>query len=70
MYYVLLDSTANLIESFDSRDEALAKLEEIVAADPDAAEDVAMVTYNDDGHPAADDAVTVDASGSSVSARY
>lgn len=50
-YYVILDSTANLVDSFDREDEARAALEAIVRQDPDAADDYAMLTYDDAGHP-------------------
>jgi hypothetical protein len=48
--YVILDSTANLVESFDQEDEARHALEEIVRQDPDSAEDYALITYDDEGH--------------------
>jgi hypothetical protein len=50
-YYVILDSTANLVDSFDREDEARTALEAIVRQDPDAADDYAIVTYDDAGHP-------------------
>jgi hypothetical protein len=58
VYYVLLDSTANLIDSFDSRDQALARMEAIVEAEPEAATEVVMVTYDIDGMPTSDPPVT------------
>jgi hypothetical protein len=51
MNFVILDSTANLVDSFDQEDEARAALEAIVRQDPDAADDYAMLTYDDLGHP-------------------
>ncbi len=51
MYYVLLDSTGNLIESHDSEDAARAALAEIVAAEPGAASHVAMIAYDASGAP-------------------
>jgi hypothetical protein len=50
-YYVILDSTANLVDSFDREDEARTALEAIVRQDPDAADHYAIVTYDDAGHP-------------------
>jgi hypothetical protein len=50
-YYVILDHTANLVESFDSEAEGRAELEAIVRQDPDAADDYAMITYDDEGLP-------------------
>jgi hypothetical protein len=51
MNYVILDSTANLVDSFDREDEARAALETIVHQDPEAADEYAMLTYDDEGHP-------------------
>ena len=50
-YYVILDSTANLVESFDTEEEGRAALEAIVQQDPDAADEYAMITYDDRGSP-------------------
>jgi hypothetical protein len=50
-YYVILDSTANLVESFDQEEEARAALEAIVHQDPDCAEDYAVLVYDDKGQP-------------------
>ncbi|HEX7298171.1 MAG TPA: hypothetical protein VF257_04130 [Solirubrobacteraceae bacterium] len=50
-HYVILDSTANLVDSFDHEDEARSALERIVRRDPDAADDYALLTYNDEGLP-------------------
>ena len=36
MSFSIFDSTANLVDSFDHRDEARAALEDIVRQDPDA----------------------------------
>lgn len=38
-HYVILDSTANLVESFDDEDEARAVLEQMAQQDPDEARD-------------------------------
>lgn len=53
-YYVILDSTANLVESFDNEGEARAALQDIVRQDPDAADDYALIAYDDHGHPTGD----------------
>jgi hypothetical protein len=50
-YYVILDSTANLVDSFDQEGEARAALERIVRQDPDAADDYALLRYDDEGKP-------------------
>jgi hypothetical protein len=49
--YVILDSTANLVESFDQEAEARAALEAIVRQDPESADEYAMLTYDDEGQP-------------------
>jgi len=49
MHYVLLSSTGNMIDSYAKEAEAHAALQRIVDAEPDAIEDVALMTYNDDG---------------------
>lgn len=49
MYYVLLDSTGNLIASYREEDEARAALAQLVTDDVEAAEDVALMTYDDEG---------------------
>ncbi len=51
MHYVLLSSTGNLIDSYEDESQALMALQRIVDAEPDAAEDVALMTYGDDGMP-------------------
>jgi hypothetical protein len=50
-YFVILDSTANLVDSFDREDEARAALESIVRQDPDTADDYALLEYGEDGQP-------------------
>jgi hypothetical protein len=49
--YVILDSTANLVDSFDQEDEARLALESIVRQDPESAGEYALLAYDDDGHP-------------------
>jgi hypothetical protein len=52
--YVILDSTANLVDSFDQEAEARRALEAIVRQDPDAADEYALIEYDDDGRPVDD----------------
>ena len=54
MHYVLLSSTGNLIESYDEEAEARAALQRIVSSEPEAADDIALMTYGDDGMPVGD----------------
>ena len=54
MHYVLLSSTGNLIESYDEESEARAALQRIVSSEPEAADDIALMTYGDDGMPVGD----------------
>lgn len=49
MNYSLFSSTGNLIDSFTDEAEALAALQRIVEAEPDAAEDVALFVADDAG---------------------
>jgi hypothetical protein len=50
-YYVILDSTANLVESFDREAEARDALEAIVQRDPESADEYAILKYDDNGNP-------------------
>jgi hypothetical protein len=50
-YYVIIDTNANLVESFDQEAEARAALEQIVRQDPDTADEYAMVQYDNNGRP-------------------
>lgn len=52
--YVIVDSTGNLVESFDDEREARATLEQIVGEAPEAAEHLALVTYDEHGEPVGD----------------
>jgi hypothetical protein len=54
MHYVLLSSTGNLIDSYEEEAEARVALQRIIDAEPNAAEDVALMTYGDDGMPVGD----------------
>jgi hypothetical protein len=50
-YYVILDSSANLVESFDQEAEGRTALEQIVRQGPDVADEYAMLEYDNSGHP-------------------
>jgi len=50
-HFVIFDNTANLVASYDDLDEARARLHEIAEQDPDAADEYALLEYDDDGHP-------------------
>lgn len=52
MHYVLLSSTGNMIDSYDEEQVARAALQRIVEAEPEAAEDIALMSYGEDGLPA------------------
>ncbi|MEX2197080.1 MAG: hypothetical protein WD844_17545 [Thermoleophilaceae bacterium] len=65
MHYVLMDSTGNLIDSYDREEEAHAALNRIVHEEPEAADHVALLTYDDEGNPVGQ-AVTISASGAAV----
>ena len=54
MYYVILDSTGNLVESFDDERQARATLEQIVGEEPQAAEHLALLIYDEHGEPVGD----------------
>jgi hypothetical protein len=54
MHYVLLTSTGNMIDSYERESAARAALQRLVDAEPEAAEDVALMTYGDDGRPVGD----------------
>lgn len=60
MCYVILDSSGNLIESFDQEPEARAVPDQIVREEPEAAEHVALLAYDDHGEPVGD-AITISA---------
>jgi hypothetical protein len=49
MEFMIFDSTANLVDSFDDRDEAIAALEAIANQDPESADEFAMIAFGDDG---------------------
>lgn len=52
MYYGIIDSTGNMLDWFDDEASAHATLDAMVERAPQAAEDLALVTFDDDGNPA------------------
>lgn len=54
MNYVLLSGTGNLIDSYGEEAAARAALQRIVDGEPQAAEDVALMTYDEKGQPVGD----------------
>jgi hypothetical protein len=50
MRYVLLDLHGNQRESFDSREELVAELQEALRAEPRSLKALYVVSYDDDGH--------------------
>jgi hypothetical protein len=58
--YIILDSTANLVESFDDEQEARLALEKIIRQDPASADEYALLTYSDEGEPVGDALVASD----------
>jgi hypothetical protein len=59
MTYMILDSTGSAVASFDDETAARATMRAIVQYEPEAAEHVVMIAYDDDGTPV-NDAVTYD----------
>lgn len=58
MQYMIFDSAGNALASFDDEGRAHATLYSILRIEPDAAEHVALLAYDDDGMPVGD-ALTV-----------
>jgi hypothetical protein len=50
-YYVILHSTANLVDWFDSEKEAREALRAILREEPAATDDYAILRYDDGGRP-------------------
>lgn len=50
-YFTIFDSSANLVDSFASEEEARHALEEILRDVPEAADDYAIITYDGTGMP-------------------
>ena len=51
MQHAILDSAGNTVASFDDALAARASLHAMVAVEPEAAEHLALLTYDDDGIP-------------------
>ncbi len=51
MYYVLIDSTGNQIEAYRDLDTARAAQKALVQQEPETADHVALLTYNEEGMP-------------------
>ena len=51
MAYAIFDNAANLVESFDDREEARAALDQIAGHDPDAVDDYAVFGFDSSGQP-------------------
>jgi hypothetical protein len=58
MQFAIFDSTGNLVESFDSEDEARTALSAITDRNPDAADRIAIFTFDDNGDVVGD-AITI-----------
>lgn len=54
MHYVPLSSTGSLIDPYESESGARAALQRIVDAEPEAAHNVSLIVYGDDGMPVGD----------------
>ncbi len=54
MHYAIFDSTGNLVESFEDEESARKALSQIVDAEPEAAEHVALFVHGEDGMPVGD----------------
>lgn len=51
MQYMILDSAGNALDSFDDELTAHATLHSMIRFEPDAADDVFLLAYDDDGMP-------------------
>lgn len=63
MQYAIFDSTGNLVESFEDEQSAREALDRIIDAEPEAAEQVALFVYGDDGMPVGEPVFAPAASG-------
>ena len=54
MRYLILDNMGNAVDAFRTRVAAEATLRAIVADEPDAADVLCVLAYNDDGRPVGD----------------
>jgi hypothetical protein len=60
MEYMILDSAGNAVASFDDETTARATLYAIVEVEPEAADHLVLLTYDDDGMPVGDAKTYVD----------
>ena len=51
MYFTILDDAANAVDTFTSEREAVAALEAMVESDPETADQLLLLRYDDDGNP-------------------
>jgi hypothetical protein len=54
MTYSIFTTTGNLVDAFESREDALALLTKIVKSEPDAADDVFLVGQDEEGNVVGD----------------
>jgi hypothetical protein len=50
MTHGIFTSTGNLVAWFDTEDEALAALGDLVAEEPEAADEITAIPFDDEGH--------------------
>jgi hypothetical protein len=63
MVWAILDSAGDLIESFDSEDEARRVLERIARDEPEAADEVVLMGFDESGMPVGEGIVASKAHG-------
>ena len=51
MYFTILDDAANAVDTFHDEREAIAALAQLVGADPQAADQLLLLRYDDEGNP-------------------
>jgi hypothetical protein len=59
MHYMILDSAGNAVDTFDDLRAALDALEQLVEAEPEAAEHLVLLSYDAEGNPVGE-ALTVE----------
>ena len=60
MEFMILDSAGNALAAFDDQLLARAVLHSMVAIEPEAAEHVAMLSYDDEGMPVGEAVMAID----------
>jgi hypothetical protein len=50
MTHGIFTSTGNVVAWFDTEDDALAALSDLVAKEPEAADEIAAMPFDDEGH--------------------